>query len=113
VSEMSGNCFSYRKGGILVEKTYKLLDHTEPISKAEIEDLYDGYWVFIVKATLTNTGELVEGIPAVIGAVPYDGVRDGIYEKYKADEYAERYGMSLRHNSGFISSLQLVGEHNG
>ena len=94
-------------------KTYKLLDHTAPISIAEIRRLYDGYWVYIVKAKLTETMGLIEGIPVIIGAVPYDGVEDGIYEKYKTDEYVERVGKSLRHNRGFISSLRIVrGEEN-
>ena len=96
-----------------MDKTYSLLDHTEPISVAEIRRLYDGYWVYIVKAKRTETGGLIEGIPVVIGAVPYDGVEDGIYEKYKTDEYVERVGKSLRHNKGFISSLRIVrGEEN-
>jgi hypothetical protein len=93
-----------------MEKTYKLLNHTEPISEAEIELLYDGYWVFIVKAKCTETGELIEGIPVVIGAVPYDGVEDGIYDKYKSVEYDECLGRSLRHNRGFISCLRIVRE---
>ena len=97
-----------------MSKTYKLLDHTEPMSEAEIERLYDGYWVFVVKAKMTETMGLVEGIPVIIGVVPYDGVEDGIYEKYKSDEYIQTIGMSLRHNRGFISSLRIVrGEANG
>jgi len=96
-----------------MEKTYRLLEHTEPLSNDEIRRLYKGYWIFIVKAKLTETGGLIEGIPVVIGAVPFDGVRDGIYEKYKTDEYAVCCDMSLRPNRGFISSLRLVGESNG
>ena len=95
-----------------MEKTYKLLNHTEPVSMDEIRRLYDGYWVFIVKAKLTETGGVIEGIPVVIGSRPYDGVRDGIYEKYKSDEYIQCVGKSLRHNRGFISSLRIVGESN-
>ncbi|MDR2569779.1 MAG: hypothetical protein LBD23_05725 [Oscillospiraceae bacterium] len=93
-------------------KTYTLLDHTEPISEAEIRKLYIGYWVYIVKAKLTETGSLIEGVPVVIGSGPYAGVQDGIYEKYKSEEFAKRYGMSLRHNRGFISSLRIAGEAN-
>jgi hypothetical protein len=99
-----------------MEKTYKLLEHTEPMTEKEIRRLYMGYWVYIVKAKLTETGGLIEGIPVVIGAVPYDGVEDGIYEKYKSDEYVERYGKSLRYNKDLqyiISSLSAVGEVNG
>jgi len=93
-----------------MEKTYKLLDHTEPIPIDEIRRLYDGYWVFIVKAKLTETGGIIEGVPVVIGAVPYDGTEDGIYKKYRSDEYVERCDISLRHSRHFISSLRLVGE---
>ena len=91
-----------------MSKTYKFLDHTEPIPDAEIRRLYDGYWVFIVKATFTETGGLIAGIPVIIGTVPYDGARDGIYDKYRSDEYAECIGRSLRHNRGFISALRIV-----
>lgn len=89
------------------------LDPADNVRFAEIERLYDGYWVFIVKAKLTETGGIIEGIPVVIGSVPYDGARDGIYEKYKTDEFVERCDISLRPNRGFISSLRLAGEHNG
>ena len=105
-----------KAGDLVMEKTYKLLDHTEPISMEEIRRLYMGHWVYIVKAKLTDTGELIEGIPVVIGAVPHDGVEDGIYEKYDTDEYVERFGLSLRYNKDLqfiISSLSAVGEANG
>ena len=96
-----------------MSKTYKLLDHTEPVSMSEIRRLYEGYWVFIVKAKLTKTGGLIEGIPVVIGTVPYDGVEDGIYDKYRSDEYIERVGKSLRYNKDLMSLLRIVrGEAN-
>jgi len=95
-----------------MNKTYKLLDHKEPISEDEIRRLYDGFWVFIVNAKMSETWGVQEGIPVIIGKVPFDGVEDGIYEKYKSDEYAQTVGMSLRHNMGFISSLRIVGEAN-
>jgi len=91
-------------------RKYTLLDHNEPMSSEEIRRLYTGYWVYIVKAKLTETYGLIEGIPVVIGSGPYAGVQDGIYEKYKSDEYVERVGISLRHNRGFISSLRISGE---
>ena len=92
------------------EKTYKVLDHTEPLSNAEIRRLYDGYWVFIANAKLTETYGLIEGIPVVIGTVPFDGVDDGIYKKYRSEEYGTCCDMSLRHSRNFVSSLRVVGE---
>jgi len=93
-----------------MSKTYRVLDHTEPIPEGEIRRMYDGYWVYVVKAKMSDTMGVIEGIPVVIGSVPYDGVEDGIYEKYKSDEYMNRVGMSLRHKMGFISSLRIVRE---
>ena len=95
-----------------MDKTYKLVNHTEPISEEEIERLYTGYWVYVVKSKKAETGRLLEGIPVIIGAVPYDGVEDGIYEKYKTDEYVDRVGISLRRGVGFISSLCPAGDAN-
>ncbi|MCL1819041.1 MAG: hypothetical protein FWG36_00130 [Oscillospiraceae bacterium] len=92
-----------------MSKTYRFVNHTEPIPKAEIERLYDGYWVYVVKARAEDTGRLLEGIPVIIGSVPYDGAEDGIYEQYKTDEYNSRVGISFRHDEGFISSLRLAG----
>ncbi|MDR2598803.1 MAG: hypothetical protein LBC73_00830 [Oscillospiraceae bacterium] len=95
-----------------MKKTYKLVTHKKPLSENEIEKKYDGYWVYVVKAKLSETGSIIEGYPVVVGLVPYDGVEDGIYDKYKTDKYAERVGISLCHNTGFISSLRILGEAN-
>ena len=92
-----------------MEKTYKFVNHSAPISEAEIRRLYDGYWVYIVKARFTETGGIVEGIPVIIGEAPHDGVEDGIYKQYKTSEYTERVGLSLLHDIGVISSLRIVG----
>jgi len=100
---------SNRKGVLIVEKTYKFVNHSEPISETEIRQLYDGYWVYIVKARFTETGGIIDGIPVIIGEMPYDGVYEGIYKQYKTDEYTERVGLSLLHDIGGISSLRIVG----
>ena len=91
-----------------MEKTYKLLDHTKPMPITEIEKLYDGYWVFMVNVTFDKKikGKIVSAIPVVIGKTPFDGVEDGIFEKFKTDEYRQRADMNLLPNVGFISALR-------
>ena len=84
-----------------MEKTYKLLDNTEPMTMAEIRRLYTGYWVFIIKAKFTDTGGLIDGIPVIIGAVPYDGVEDGIYDKYGFKIAPSPY-IQIRENTLYI-----------
>ena len=92
-------------------KTYMQLDHNEPLSAAEIRRQYKGYWVYIVKAQFGAHGELLSGIPVIIGEIAADGAEDGIYEKYRSDEYEIRAGLNLLTNRGFISSLRIVGDN--
>ena len=94
-------------------KTYKLLNHTDPLPADEIRRLCMGYWVYIVKAVFSEYNELLSGIPVVIGAMPADGVEDGIYQKYRSEEYEIRADMNLLPNRGFISSLRIVGDSSG
>ena len=91
-----------------MEKTYRLLDHTEPLPAAEIKRLYRGYWVYIVKAEFSEFNELLSGIPVVIGSTPSDGVEDGIYQKYRSEEYDIRADLNLLPNRGFIPTLSRL-----
>ena len=87
-----------------MEKTYRLLEHTKPMTRQEIKALYDGCWVYIVNARFTEGHGFIDGIPVVAGTTAYDGVEDGIYEQFKDPRYGNRYGMVLLHDK-FLSSL--------
>ena len=89
-----------------MSKTYKLLEHKEALSIDEIRRLYKGYWVYIVKAKLGENGSILSGIPVIIGKTTADGVEDGIYSKYRSDEYNERVELNMLPNRGFISSFR-------
>ena len=92
-----------------MDKTYKILDHTKPLSIDEIRRLYRGYWIYIVNATIGEHGKILSGIPVIIGQTTADGVEDGIYTKYRSDEYNHRVELNLLPNRGFISSLRPSG----
>ena len=94
-----------------MKKTYRFLNHTEPLPANEIRRLYNGYWVFLVKAEFSEINELLSGIPVIIGVRAHDGASDGIYKKYMADEYAPRADLNLLPR-GFISSLRPIGSVN-
>jgi len=82
-----------------MEKTYKLLEHTEPLTYEEIKKMYKGYWVYIVNAQFDEEMRFYGGRPVVIGQTPFDGVEDGIYEQFDGDEYAPRCDLAhLRKN---------------
>jgi len=89
-----------------MDKTYILLDHKESLSIDEIRRLYKGYWIYIVKATIGEHGRILSGIPVIIGQTTADGAEDGIYTKYRSDEYNQRVQLNLLPNRGFISSLR-------
>jgi len=97
-----------------LDKTYKILNHTKPLSIDEIRQLYKGYWIYIVKATIGEHGKILSGIPVIIGQTTADGAEDGIYTKYRSDDYNQRVELNLLPNRGFISSLQpsCVGDIN-
>jgi len=94
------------KGFLAMEKTYKLLGHTEPLTIEEIRRLYKGYWVYIVKAKLGENGKILSGVPVIIGQTTADGAEDGIYAQYRSDEYNERVELNMLPNRGFISSFR-------
>ena len=92
------------------EKTYQLLDYSEPLQAEEIRRLYKGRWVYVVKAKIGEYGELLSGIPVVVGSVSADGAEDGIYDKYRSAEYEERFHLNLLPHKGIIPFLRTVGE---
>jgi len=96
-----------------MEKTYKLVNHSDPLSIDEIKQLYTGHWVYIVKAKVGEYGEILSGLPVVIGSRAADGAEDGIYDMYRADEYDIRAGLNLLTNKWIISPLRFTGGING
>jgi len=82
------------------------------MSADEIRSLYRGYWVYVVKARFSEDGQLLMGVPVVRGDCAFAGAEDGIYEKYRSDEYKERTELILFRPDGFIASLQVMREAN-
>ena len=86
-------------------KTYQLVYHEEPIPIDRIRLLYRGYWVFLTNASITEYNEVLSGIPVVIGKMAYDGADDGIYNKYRSEQYGECVDMSFLPSDAFIFAL--------
>jgi len=94
------------------EKTYKFLNHDTPIPLEEIRKLYDGYWVYMVNVERDEFNGIIRAIPVIAGVRPHDGAFDGIYDKYRADEYMPTGGKSFLRNRFFISSLRWSSDAN-
>ena len=97
----------------LKNKSYLELDHKEPIPVENINNLYRGYWVYVVKAEFDDRGNLIRGIPVVIAEAAYAGSENGIYKKYHNPQYGEHCEHILWQPDGFISALHFVGNAHG
>ena len=97
----------------LNNKGYLELEHEEPIPVEQINSLYRGYWVYVVKAEFDDRGNLIRGMPVVIADAAYAGSEDGIYKKYHNLQYGEHCEQILWEPDGFISALHFVGSANG
>ncbi|MCL2188482.1 MAG: hypothetical protein FWC16_00515 [Defluviitaleaceae bacterium] len=87
---------------------YELLSSPKIFSKAEIDQEFNGKWVYIVKAKFTPNDMLIEGMPVVTGDAPFDGVDDGIYNQFDEDEYEETCSYTLLKQPNLISSVYNV-----
>ncbi|MCL2203856.1 MAG: hypothetical protein FWB88_07955 [Defluviitaleaceae bacterium] len=73
---------------------YQVLDNPRVMPTEEINKTFDGKWVYVVNANITPHGELIEGVPVVIGDGHFEGVEEGIYEQYNAPEYGRKLSLS-------------------
>ena len=87
---------------------YQIIENPRVMTKEEIDKVYDGKWVYVVKATITRGGTLIEGMPVVIADSPYEGTEDGIYKIYREPDYEERLDYDLNHYEPFIPSVFAV-----
>ena len=87
---------------------YQILENPIMMSGEEIEEMFDGKWVYVVKANITRHGELMEGMPVVVADSPFEGTELGIYEQYRKPEYEERLDHNLKHYDPFIPSVFSV-----
>jgi len=87
---------------------YQIIENPKMMTKEEINNEFDGKWVYIVKAKFTESKSLIEGMPVIFADTPFEGNNDGIYEQYDAKEYVARYACDLCHYEPFIPSVFAV-----
>ena len=87
---------------------YEILKSPKMMSKEEIDQAFNGKWVYIVKSGFTPNDMLIEGVPVVIGDAPFDGVEDGIYNQFDGEDYEETCSYTLLKQPNSISSVYNV-----
>jgi len=87
---------------------YEILKSPQMLSREEIDQTFNGKWVYIVKAKFTPNDMLIEGMPVVTGDAPFDGVEDGIYNQFDNGDYGQSCSYTLLKQPNLISSVYNV-----
>jgi len=87
---------------------YQIVESPKMMTSDEIDETFIGKWVYIVNANITRHGELIEGMPVIVGDYQFEGIEEGIYEKYKTSEYDKTLSYSLLSLDNTIVSVYGV-----
>jgi hypothetical protein len=81
------------------------------LSYEEIKKEFDGKWVFLTHAELTQGLRIIRGIPTVLADKIYENAKSRIYDEFKKAEYGQTTTTDLRKMSGMhvVSPLYEVG----
>ena len=66
------------------------------MTNEEIEKEFDGKWVFLTHAELTQGLLIIKGVPTVIADKPYESAESRLYDEFRKDEYGQGIGTDLR-----------------
>jgi len=84
---------------------YQIIESPKMMTKEEIRKAYYGKWVFVVNANITKHGNFIEGIPVILGNFQFEGIEEGIYDKYKGEVYGQTLSHMLIPMNNTISSV--------
>ena len=59
-------------------------------SHAELREIFDGKWLYLVNSQFTDGNGLIKGTPVVVADKELEGLHDGIYEQFKGNK---KYGI--------------------
>ena len=88
---------------------YEIIENPRMMTKAEIDETYDGKWVYIVKADINKHGTFFSGMPVVIGDYQFEGVdvERSIYDQFNSKEYGKHLSYPLFSLGNFVSVYTL------
>jgi hypothetical protein len=69
----------------------------------ELEEVFDGKWLYIVNAQFSEGNGFVKGIPVVVADSDSEGMQDGIY-----DEFMTRNGYGTITEADFSDWPELL-----
>ena len=87
---------------------YEILQNPKRMSIQEIDDSFNGKWVYIVQCEKTEGHKTIAGVPVVVADGPFEGVEEGIYNQFKDDIYRPTLSYTaLLPTLNFYASLSM------
>ena len=65
-------------------------DEQREYSFSQLQEKFDGKWVYLVHAKFSNSHGLLKAIPVVVADSELEGIEDGIYRLYQSEEYGRK-----------------------
>ena len=68
---------------------YKVLpkDEQHEYTFAQLQEQFNGKWVYLVHAVFNETHGLVSAIPVVVAETELEGIEEGVYEPFQNGDY--------------------------
>ncbi|MCL2500740.1 MAG: hypothetical protein FWE90_10480 [Defluviitaleaceae bacterium] len=87
---------------------YEILQNPKRMSIQEIDDSFDGKWVYVVNCERNERYKTIAGVPVIIADGPFEGVEDGIYAPYDDESYGTKLSHTLLPSLNFFASFSRI-----
>ena len=66
------------------------IDEQREYTFKQLQEQFNGKWLYLVHAVFTNAHGLIKAIPVVIADSELEGVEEGIYEQYHSESFGRK-----------------------
>lgn len=85
-----------------------IIENPVMMTEEEIEDTYNGKWVYVVNCEFDPGDALIRGMPVVVADRQFEDVDSGLYDRYDSQEYGDNLSISLLDTPLMIPSVFMV-----
>jgi len=73
-------------------RMYRIIpnDERREFTFSQLQEKFDGKWVYLVHAEFSNLHGLQKAIPVVVADSELEGIEDGIYKPFHSEEYGRK-----------------------
>ena len=83
----------------------KIIENPTYMTYEDMKKEFDGKWILITNCVYEELGWLLGGIPVAVADTPFEGQRDGFYDKFKDPKYAPRADKDFDYQSGIFGGF--------